>query len=349
MDEIRFQNQKLEKKFKRIFEDYKKRLQPSHEKLIKITVIQYKKYSDNEYFMYLWLIYWLVYFKYINLDSPALKEQDKKYVIQLLENLEHEIQGRIEPFLDGLYEMEDDLLIFKLTIKKTFLTFEKEFMWWISNPKTYIESPGYIIPFLTLKRSPLLSFYQDYYFKKNFTNEYFETRKYFINKIWKSGFPWEYLISILDDLNIIMQRLWVIWRIKFRKKSYFSLFNKLQRKQWWNVLDFLWARIIFDNKREIYKFIEEFEKNHVYTKKKDYIKNPKPNGYQSIHYNFVCTHNDLEFLVELQIRTQKMHCKILNDKDISHYNYTINENKWSNLFKEVHIWHKYMLKHFNKK
>lgn len=140
-----------------------------------------------------------------------------------------------------------------------------------------------------------------------------------------------------------MYSLDIIWRVYFRKKSYFSLYSKLNRKKG-DILDFIWARIIFDTEEDIYSFCNEFEQNHVFIKKKDYIKKPKENWYKSIHYTFITTYKDLEMLVELQLRTKDTHSHIRNAANVSHFSYTIKENKWDKLFEEVHFWHKYIMK-----
>jgi (p)ppGpp synthase/HD superfamily hydrolase len=66
-------------------------------------------------------------------------------------------------------------------------------------------------------------------------------------------------------------------RIKMRKKSYFSIFNKIKRKQNADFLDSIGVRLIFKDLEDLRKYEEVFEDKFVYSKKKDYILNPKKN------------------------------------------------------------------------
>jgi (p)ppGpp synthase/HD superfamily hydrolase len=72
-------------------------------------------------------------------------------------------------------------------------------------------------------------------------------------------------------------------------------------------------------------------------KKKDYISEPKENGYQSLHYSFLTPYGNNEIYVELQLRTIDMDLEISNAKEISHFTYSIKKNKWAELFSEVHF------------
>lgn len=127
-----------------------------------------------------------------------------------------------------------------------------------------------------------------------------------------------------------------------RKKSYFSLFSKYNRKQTLNVTDTLGMRIIFADLKSLYKFVDVFESDFVYLKKKDFIHHPKDNGYKSIHYSFINPFRNSEILVELQIRTKKMDKDINENNLLSHFNYTIFQHKWDPLFEEVHTGYEFM-------
>lgn len=140
-----------------------------------------------------------------------------------------------------------------------------------------------------------------------------------------------------------MEKSWVDWTINLRKKSYFSLYSKYNRKKDKNVTDSIWVRIIFSSLKKLNMFKKQFETDYLYIKKKDYIKSPKENWYKAIHYSYINPFRNWEILVELQIKTKEMENEIVNDTNsLSHYCYTINSNKWDPLFKEVLEWYKIM-------
>lgn len=94
----------------------------------------------------------------------------------------------------------------------------------------------------------------------------------------------------------------------YRVKGMYSLFQKLKRKEWDidKIYDLMAIRVVVENVEDCYKTLGVIhEKWRPLPKRiKDYISFPKPNGYQSIHTT-VATQNGI--ILELQIRTQKMH------------------------------------------
>ena len=82
--------------------------------------------------------------------------------------------------------------------------------------------------------------------------------------------------------------------------------------------DAIGIRIITDSISDVYKISEDLDKIHDFgdTKCKilhikDYIKNPKPSGYRSLHVIMGITSDDKDFpemKVEVQIRTSIMDC-----------------------------------------
>lgn len=93
---------------------------------------------------------------------------------------------------------------------------------------------------------------------------------------------------------------------KFRKKHLYSIFQKTKAKH--TDLDYLYdingIRIILNNENECYTamgvILDCFE--DIPVRRKDFIGNPKPNGYRSIHLGI----NYDRYLVEVQIRTKEM-------------------------------------------
>jgi len=93
-----------------------------------------------------------------------------------------------------------------------------------------------------------------------------------------------------------------------RTKHFFSLYRKLIKHDWDinHVWDIFAARIIAENIPDCYAALGVIHSiwKPVKGRIKDYISQPKPNGYRSLHTTVFC--DDGEF-VEFQIRTQEMH------------------------------------------
>lgn len=94
----------------------------------------------------------------------------------------------------------------------------------------------------------------------------------------------------------------------YRVKGLFSLFHKLERKEWdiSDIYDLLAMRVVVDTIEDCYKALGIIHEmwRPLPKRVKDYIAFPKPNGYQSIHTTVTTPHGTI---LEIQIRTQKMH------------------------------------------
>jgi len=86
-----------------------------------------------------------------------------------------------------------------------------------------------LIPYLNITESRQLAFFQDTYFKKIYPKEYLNTKITNRKQTSKVEMPFEYYAEVIDDLYYIMNELKIYCKIKIRKKTYFSLYNKLQR------------------------------------------------------------------------------------------------------------------------
>lgn len=92
----------------------------------------------------------------------------------------------------------------------------------------------------------------------------------------------------------------------FRKKHLYSIFQKTHKKA--TELDYLYdingIRIILNTINECYLtmgiILDNFD--DIPNRRKDFISNPKPNGYRSIHLGI----NYRKYLIEIQIRTKDM-------------------------------------------
>ncbi len=94
-----------------------------------------------------------------------------------------------------------------------------------------------------------------------------------------------------------------------RQKTLFSLYRKITNKGWDNldkIHDIVAIRIIVPSVGDCYATLGIIHKlwKPLRGRIKDYIAQPKPNGYQSLHTTVFCTDGRI---VEFQIRDKKMH------------------------------------------
>lgn len=93
-----------------------------------------------------------------------------------------------------------------------------------------------------------------------------------------------------------------------RKKQLYSLYQKLIKKNWQTdkIYDIVALRIIVNDIADCYATLGTIHKiwRPLKGRIKDYIAQPKPNGYKSLHTTVFCLDGKV---VEFQIRTQEMH------------------------------------------
>lgn len=98
------------------------------------------------------------------------------------------------------------------------------------------------------------------------------------------------------------------FQTSFRVKGMYSLYNKLQRKEWDIdvIYDLMAMRVVVNDVADCYRTLGIVHElwRPLPKRVKDYIAFPKPNGYQSLHTT-VTTRNGV--ILEIQIRTKKMH------------------------------------------
>lgn len=345
MDKIILKNLKDKKKFNELKERYEDNLTKDELILIKSFLYKLKNCNLSENIITFWYLYWLYFLRKIDINNIYINDDDKKK-IELLEKLfKYENSWKFEEYLNLLFKINNDLFIFKIRLKATILSFNDKYMYLIPNKKNYIKSIWYIIPLITMKWSKILSLFQDTYFEFLYKEKFEEIKKIYQKKIKKIEFPWEHLNKIINDFSDIMYDINIIWKTKIRRKSYFSLYNKIKRKKHQNIFDILWIMLIFQNMNDLNKFINKFEENFIYIQKKDYIKKPKKNWYRSIHYRFMTMYRNKEIWVELQVKTQHIEKQINWTVLKSHYNYSMKEKKWDSIFKEVSAWYKILKKY----
>lgn len=98
------------------------------------------------------------------------------------------------------------------------------------------------------------------------------------------------------------------FKTHYRVKGLYSLFRKLERRDWDmdKIFDLFAIRVLVSSVDECYHTLGIVHKlwRPLPQRVKDYIAFPKPNGYQSIHTTVIT--ND-KIILEIQIRTENMH------------------------------------------
>ena len=109
------------------------------------------------------------------------------------------------------------------------------------------------------------------------------------------------LEQILSELNIKGE-------IQSRQKHFYSVYKKLVKKNitLGKVYDLVAMRVLVDKIEDCYAVLGKIHAIYkpIQGRVKDYIANPKPNGYQSLHTTIVAENNRP---LEIQIRTFDMH------------------------------------------
>ncbi len=138
---------------------------------------------------------------------------------------------------------------------------------------------------------------EEYKWVMNISKKKFEEQKKYIEKVIKII---EKELKIKDNVGII--------KIDGRPKHYYSLYKKLLRKEMDidKIYDVVALRIIVKNIDDCYRVLGYVHAlwRPLKGRIKDYISQPKPNGYQSLHTSVFGLEGRI---TEFQIRTQKMH------------------------------------------
>jgi GTP pyrophosphokinase len=141
-----------------------------------------------------------------------------------------------------------------------------------------------------------------------------------------------YIKEFIEPLNDKLKELDIPYRVLGRPKSVSSIYNKIKNKNvsFDEIYDLFAVRIIVDVPRDkeksicwqVYSLITD-----VYTpipeRLKDWITNPKSNGYESLHTTIVGPQGKF---VEIQIRTERMD-EISEKGYAAHWKYKGNDNK----------------------
>ncbi len=135
-------------------------------------------------------------------------------------------------------------------------------------------------------------------------------------------------------LESILSELGIKGQITYRQKHISSIYKKMKATlDLDKIYDLLAMRVIVDNVEECYSVLGRI---HLIYKPmpgrvKDYIANPKPNGYQSLHTTIIVEN---QHPLEIQIRTFEMH-RANEFGNAAHWLYKENASKKDELDKRV--------------
>lgn len=118
----------------------------------------------------------------------------------------------------------------------------------------------------------------------------------------------QYIIQAVHDLEDGLKEKEITATVEGRAKHFYSIYMKMQRdnKTFEEIYDLIALRVICDSISDCYAVLGEVHTmwRQVEGRFKDYISNPKPNNYRSIHTTVLGPHGRL---IEIQIRTLDMH------------------------------------------
>ena len=337
MQEFHLQNPELNTKLDSVITAYYHQLSKHETEMTRLVFFRYKRYSGNEYYLYLITVYALIFFKKMSVDDPLLTVEDREFIRLMTLTFQYEMSRNMKQYIKTMFAFNDDLLLVKLIIKYTVLMAEEQYSEFIPHKVEYYEALGWLIPLLSYRKYEIItSFLQDIYFKRLYSEQYNWAKHAHETLTHTTEMIESFMVDITNDMTSMMEKLNIFGIIKLRKKSLFSIYNKIVNKESKKIYDFVGIRIILQDEKDLSIFIQEFEKHFVIRIKKDYITQPKKNGYQWIHYAFIYTHQNFETEIELQLRTRSMNTRINNQDYLTHFQYSCEHNKWNPLFKEVH-------------
>ncbi len=113
---------------------------------------------------------------------------------------------------------------------------------------------------------------------------------------------------VVDTLADDLQESKIPGKISGREKAIYSIYRKMSRKNllFEQLTDIVAYRIVVETRQQCYEVLGMMHDRYkaIPGRFKDYISNPKPNGYQSLHTSVIGPFGNR---MEVQIRTQEMH------------------------------------------
>ncbi|SFS40148.1 GTP pyrophosphokinase [Succinivibrio dextrinosolvens] len=118
----------------------------------------------------------------------------------------------------------------------------------------------------------------------------------------------KYIENFVSSLSSLLKKEGIDASVYGRPKHIYSIWKKMQNKhlKFSELYDVRAVRVLVTTIEECYAALGVIHSNfeHIAKEFDDYIANPKPNGYQSIH---TVVYGEGHKVVEIQIRTQNMH------------------------------------------
>lgn len=118
----------------------------------------------------------------------------------------------------------------------------------------------------------------------------------------------KYIENFVSSLSSLLKKEGIEASVYGRPKHIYSIWKKMQNKhlKFSELYDVRAVRVLVSTIEECYAALGVIHSNfeHIAKEFDDYIANPKPNGYQSIH---TVVYGEGHKVVEIQIRTQNMH------------------------------------------
>lgn len=131
--------------------------------------------------------------------------------------------------------------------------------------------------------------------------------------------------KIIEAVQDLLERKNLSAEVSGRAKNFYSTYKKMKNKgiDLHEVRDLAAIRIITETKDDCYKIMDAIHSEYtpILNNFDDYISNPKPNMYQSLHTEIIFE----EKPVEVQIRTSKMH-HLAEEGIAAHWRYHKTEN-----------------------
>ncbi len=151
----------------------------------------------------------------------------------------------------------------------------------------------------------------------------------------------EKLVSeYMKKIQLLLEEKKIDAKVVGRAKSFYSIYRKMktQKKKFEEILDLIALRVITQNVDDCYRALGAIHSKYtpIISEFYDYIANPKPNMYQSIHTKILMNHKP----VEVQIRTLGMH-QIAEEGIAAHWRYKDTER--DKLFDKKIAWMKQIL------
>lgn len=307
--------------------------------LIQLIFFRYRKHFPKKYYLFFCILYWLVFFKVLSLTDSRLDQETRDLLQKFFWSfILEQTSGTPKEYIESFLALPDQLKELKIVIKYTILTWGESTLSFIWDRIKYMKGIWYLLPWVSYKKMyKIEQVFQDNYFKTLYQTEYLDSVKIYSEKL-KSLENWDkILVKVVNTFWHILLQKKLFWLVLIREKTLFSFYNKVLRKKWKeniDISDILGAKLLFKSEKDIKTFLVELEKVYTVIKRKDYLSQEKDSWYRWYHITFLYTFQNLLVPIELQMRTTEGERKI-NSWSISHFYYSLKENKWNKKFVEI--------------